>query len=146
MKKLTPFIFILVLLFLFVPAGSALAQLPDFSGPLVPCGTTATGDTGPKACGACDLVSLSKNIINFLVFFATFVAILMFVYAGFMYLTSAGNPAQISSAHKIFANVLIGFIILLAAWLLIDLVMKFFYGGSFGPWNDIICEPIDYYL
>jgi len=91
-----------MLLFLFIPIGDVLAQsdLPEFKGPIVPC----IGG-GPEACQACELLQLSQNVINFFIFLAVVIAILMFVYAGFLYITAAGSSDKISRAHKIFWTV-----------------------------------------
>lgn len=74
-------------------------------------------------CGYCDLLTLAENIVNFLVYLAAFVAVIMMVYAGFLYLTAAGNTTQISKAHSVFRVTIMGLVLTLAAWLLIDLVV-----------------------
>ncbi len=136
----------LFLFMLFVPMGmvySATGDLPEFSGPIVPeCGI-GTG-VSPFACGACDLINLSQNIVNFFVFFATAIAVLMFVYAGVLYIFALGDTGQIKKAHGIFVNVFVGFIIVLAAWLIIDLIMTTFLADGnvkgLGPWNEVLCS------
>lgn len=129
-KYLVFFVLFSAVLFV-VPFAFAEAQL---GGPLVPC-------EGPD-CQACHLVKLAQNIINFLVAAGVFVAVLMFVYAGFLYITGGADQGRIKKAHGIFGSVLVGFIIVLAAWLIIDTVMKAFYRegeAGFGPWNNIEC-------
>jgi len=94
-------------------------------------------------CGFCDITTLIQNIINFLIYLAVVVATLMFVYAGFKYLTAGGNPERLKSAHKIFWNVFFGLIFVLAAFLIVDTVMKAFVGGGngkLGTWNKIECR------
>jgi hypothetical protein len=117
-----------------------VAEAVSFTAPLVP---DACQKAGPFDCGFCELIDLIQNVINFLIFLATFAATLLFVYAGFLYLTAAGNKGQISRAHSIFVSVLIGFVVLLAGWLIIDLMMKAFVSDDFlndvGPWNDPNC-------
>lgn len=95
---------------------------------IVPC-------TGVN-CTVCDLATLAQNIINTGIFIFIFFSALMFAYAGFLYLTNEAIQMQ-QQAKSIFKNVTIGLIILLAAWLLVDTLMKSVLGGSFGPWNDI---------
>jgi hypothetical protein len=91
-------------------------------------------------CTICDLATLAQNIINAGVFIFVFVSALMFAYAGFLYLTSSVSD-KVSQAKSIFGNVTLGLIVLLAAWLVVDTLMKSVLGGSFGPWNDI-CRAI----
>jgi hypothetical protein len=121
-------------------------------GTLVPC-------DGPE-CQICNVVTLGQKIINFLVGIASFIAVLFFAYAGFQILTARGNSSKITEAWGIFTNVLIGFIILLSGWLIIDTIMKYAFEGkagepgselyeatksSFGPWNQIKCVLLPTY-
>ena len=66
---------------------------------------------------------------------------LLFVYAGFLYLSAGANEENVKRAHKLFGSVFIGFILVLASWLIIDTIMKAFVGDnpSFGPWNNLGC-------
>ena len=130
---------ILILVFSFIPFDTAEAQL--FPEQLVTC-------DGPD-CSVCQLVGLAHNIINFIIGAAVLVATLMIAYAGILYVTAGVNPEQIGSAHKIFFNVLIGFVIVLAAWLIVDTVIKALVpsdsggpsGQPFGkPWQSIVCD------
>ena len=99
----------------------------DFTGQIVPdC----------DLCGFCDLLTLGQNVMNFLVFFAVVVAILMIVYAGFLYLSSATNINQVSKAKKVLGAAIIGLILTLAAWLIVNLIMPQLLDTSFGsPWT-----------
>jgi len=99
---------------------------------LVPC----WGDT---ECTICDLVVLTQNLINWFVFMVSIVAALLFTNAGILYVTSPGNPGNIGRAHRIFLNTLVGLLIVIAAWLGINIVFKSAYSGAFGPWNEILC-------
>jgi hypothetical protein len=124
---------VLLFFLLFVPLGGLFAQFPGGSGNgIVPC-------DGPD-CDICSLAALGQGIINFAVYFSVIVATLLFVYAGFLYITAQGNPAQVSKATGVFKKVLIGMIIVLASWLIVDLIMTTFASKSFGPWNQIVCD------
>lgn len=136
----------------YILATPANAQV--FPVQLVPCGGTdnpaTVGVDESWTCNYCHLFNLAQNIVQFLVAISVFIAVLLFVYAGFLFLTSGGNVAQIAKAKGIFGKVFIGFVIVLAAWLIIDVVMKSFYSGgstaspgpdpSFMPW-DKVCDP-----
>jgi Lysozyme like domain len=70
----------------------------------------------------------------------------LFVNAGILYVMSPSNPGNVSRAHKIFTNTLIGLIIILVAYLLIDTIMKALYadpGAKWGPWNEFLCKGDD---
>lgn len=77
---------------------------------LVPC----TND-----CTFSDLVQLGQNILNYLVFISAIAAAGGFMWAGWLYFTSAGNEGQVSQARDIFKNIALGFIFVLGAWLIV---------------------------
>ncbi|HSE35566.1 MAG TPA: pilin [Candidatus Paceibacterota bacterium] len=111
---------------------AALAGAPTG---LVPCGTTVSGGMTTNMCDFDGLVTLAQNVINFLIFkFSAPLAAIMFVYAGILYLTAAGNEGKVSRAHNIFWDVLLGFCVILAAWLIINFILNFFVGSS-APLN-----------
>jgi hypothetical protein len=113
-----------------------MAQAQIF-GALIP---TCGGNFG-EDCSFCNLLWMGQKIINFFIYLSVVVATFLFTYAGVLYMTSAPNPGNIEKAHKIFWNVLIGLIVVLGAWLIVDTVMKVFYSESdFGPWNAILCQ------
>ncbi|KKS34951.1 MAG: hypothetical protein UU98_C0044G0007 [Parcubacteria group bacterium GW2011_GWD2_42_14] len=107
---------------------------------LVPCGMS--GGYLQDECNFCDLQVLALNILNFLVLISAVVAALLFLNAGFLYITSSANPGNISKAHKIFGNTLVGMIIIFAAWLIVSQIMIILYNGSplssMGDWNTIL--------
>lgn len=87
-----------------------LAQIPN----LIVCqGTTA------DPCTFKHLITLAINLINALVIISTFLATAAFAYAGFILLASGGNESEKNRAKEIFRKVLIGYLWILAAWLLV---------------------------
>ncbi len=110
------------------------------AGGLVPC-------DGPE-CDICSFVALGQKILNFLVYASVLIATIMFTYAGIEMLIHSDNSGAISQARHTFMNVLIGLVAILAAWLIIDTVMRvlFTYNNGFEgtagygkPWEDILC-------
>ncbi len=96
------------------------AQLPS----LIVCDPVPTQSGG--ATGDCtfnSLLGLANAIIKFFIVIGASVFAIMFMYAGYLYLTAVGNSGQISKAHSIFLDAIIGFIIMLAAWLLVDFIL-----------------------
>ena len=100
---------------------------------LVPCGCdTHTVDDdgnvsdGPdtvvseiEQCGFDDLIQLIQNILTWLIIISIPVSALLFAYAGFLYVTAAGDEGKVRKAHSVFKNVAIGFGIILAAWIIV---------------------------
>ncbi len=119
---------VLATVFLFTPDTTMAAGL-------VPqCGGIA------NPCQFCHLVLLINNVVDWLVLILAMVAALIFMMAGFKLLTSGGNPEARSWAKQRFYDVAIGFLVLLAAWLLIDTLLKALVTGQiYGTWNQIQC-------
>lgn len=111
---------------------------------LLPVVTSAQGIVpcnGPE-CNACHFVQLGQNILEFLIKISVIIGAVMFAVAGFYMVTSAGDTGKVARGRAIFSNVVIGLVILLAAWLIIDTVLKVFLPNGdtpLGPWNQISC-------
>lgn len=88
-----------------------------------------------SGCRLCDLVTLANNVITFIIQMSVFVAVLLLVVAGFKSII-AGESAELGST---FFNIVIGIVIMLCGWLVIDTVLKVLIGGQLGPWNQIQC-------
>lgn len=69
----------------------------------------------------------------FIVGIAGFAAFVMMIVGGFQYLTSAGNPAQISDAKDRILKALLGLLIILASWLILQVI---------NPELIILTEPM----
>lgn len=85
---------------------------------IVPC------DGVTKACDFNALVQLGNNIIKFCIVTGTSIFSIMFMYAGYEYLTAMGDTGKITKAHTYFWNAIVGFVIMLSAWLLVDFIFK----------------------
>jgi len=117
--------------------------------PLVPCDGVNT------VCDLCQLIKLGDNILNFLIAVSVILAVIGFAWAGFRMMTSAGNMGQVESAKAMFTNIIIGLIVLLAAWIIVDTLMKMLLNNEldkaikdqnityeFGLWNEITCGGV----
>jgi hypothetical protein len=115
-----------------VPASTAtdsLNRLP--SGGIVPCNGVL--------CQMCDLVKLSQNIINFLIGLSIPLAAALFAWAGVLFFTSSAVD-KIAKARSILTNALIGFLIAISAWLVVQTLMKAILSDDFYKgWNRIEC-------
>lgn len=94
--------------------------------------------TNPQAVQACDLVTLVDNIVSFATYVAVFIATVMFAYAGFLYVTAASRPENLNQAKGIFGKVFLGLILVLGAWLIINLVMSVLFNDQIGgSWTSL---------
>ncbi len=95
-------------------------------------------------CSFCNLIQMANIIIVWLfgILFIIF-AIIMFS-AGWGMITAGGNDVALDTAKKKFQNAIIGIIIIMAAWLLIDVFMKGLLTNGeiegWGPWSEVECQ------
>ncbi len=126
-------IFLALLVVFLAPTALSFAAVP-----IVPC-------DGPD-CQACSVIELGNRLIAWFVGIMASICGIALAVAGFKMVTAGGSSEAISSARSMLTNVIIGFIILLSSWLIIDTIMKMFldpklFGteGKYGPWNEIKC-------
>src|SRR6185503_2530339 len=135
-------LFLAIGILIVVPAIS-LAATSNGSAGLVPCGVSSDPSLATQ-CQACNIVQLIQELITFLIGLAVPISMAMFAYAGFLYFTSGvGGSENISKAKNIFKNVLIGFVLALCSWLIINTILytvlspTYFQGSS---WFQVKCE------
>ena len=108
------------------------------SGGLVTC-------TGPD-CDLCSFVSMIDGIIDWLIGIMVVVFAIITAYAGFLLVVSGGNVEARKKARTLITNSIVGIIIVLAAWILIDTLLRVLLPGDtgdidgFGPWNEVKCN------
>ncbi len=96
------------------------------------------------ACGFAGVMGTVQNVMNGSISLGIFIAVGIMAWAGFLYITTPANPEARSQANKMLINAVIGFLIIISAWLIVDFVMKVLYSGpdgesgAFGPWNSIL--------
>ncbi len=133
------------------PLGPPPTEIEDPDGGIVPCGDNmkvefGTNDAGEEVyrysgeCSVCHFQILIKRGLDFLIAFAVACAALLFANAGMLYATASASASNVSKAHKIFTSTLTGLVLILAAYLLIDVFMKGLTTGKFGPWNELLCK------
>ncbi len=109
-----------------------LAQIPT----IVPENCRGSAAT---TCKLCDIAQLAQNTINAGIYIAVFLSAFLFAYAGWQYISAGGDPSKASNAKKIFWTVGVSLVLILGAWLVVDLIMKMFTSETalFGPWNEV---------
>lgn len=125
---------------LLVPLAFAPAEAYAQFGPIV-----------PEVCRACPcgfggVLAIVQNVMNFIIAIGIIIATLIIVWGGILYVLSPANPENRSTANKMLINAVVGLLITLSAWLIVDFVMKTLYnpgattpaGQRFGPWNSIL--------
>ncbi len=83
------------------------------------------------------LYILIDKIIDFGMYLVLPIAVVMIVVGGIMIMTSAGSEKRYSKGKEIITAGVVGLVIALLAWLIIDTIIKVLSGGDFGPWNRL---------
>ena len=119
----------------------AHAAIPYF-GPIIPDIASQYGDmqTCPLGWGA--LIDVINNLISFGITLAIVgVAPLMIAYSGFLMVIEPASPGGRNKAKTILTNTIVGIVIALASWLIVDAVMAALTqnGQPFGTnWSQLV--------
>lgn len=121
---------LLLFLSLFALFASTLWILPvaEAKAGIIPCGLTKDdaaqdGDQTVK-CTLCHLVVGVNNVIILLRNIMSAIAIVVVVAMAFVYITSAGDEGRMRFAKEGITAALIGFAIILLAWVAVNFVLK----------------------
>lgn len=86
------------------------------------------GANAAKTCGICDIAQLAQNLINTAIFLAVILSAILFAWAGFKMMVGRDNSAERKAGKDIFFKVIVGLVIILAAWLLVDTLFNMMTG------------------
>ncbi|QQS60901.1 MAG: hypothetical protein IPN70_03340 [Candidatus Moraniibacteriota bacterium] len=139
-KMLLVFIFGLIFS---IPVISKAAPTGEGEG-LVPCGATSKHS---DMCNLCHLVVGVDNIVDYVLMVFAIIGFLMLVVGGITYIVSGGNQSIIGAAKKTIWSALVGFAIVLLAWVIINTVLLYLLplsGNTIGEklkaWSEFSCE------
>ncbi|MCA9352712.1 hypothetical protein KC901_00850 [Patescibacteria group bacterium] len=76
-----------------------------------------------RMCGFTDAIRLITRVVEYIFILVIPIAAIVFAYAGFLYLTSGGDPGKRSAARRAMTNVVIGIVIVMAAWLVVRTIV-----------------------
>jgi type IV secretion system pilin len=109
---------------------------------IVHCGNTSNID---DRCKLCDLIIGIKAVIDFGKNILVAVALTAIVAGGIMYIVSAGNEQMMQAAKGVLKQALIGMVIVLGAWLIVNTTMWLLategdLGVDATSWSDFNCD------
>lgn len=108
-----------------------LATIP-YWGPLLPeC--PATG------CTFCNLAQLAQNLINFLITLSLTLAVGFITYGGIMMIIFSAQPPKIETSKKIISSAIIGLVVVLGSWIIVNTFLHILVGHAAWPWYVISC-------
>lgn len=88
------------------------------------------GGTGQSPCEIKDIVWLIARIINFLLASAWFIALFMILWSAFTLLGASGNEEEVTAGKETLRHAIIGFFLIMIAYLLINWLLFALIGGK----------------
>lgn len=79
-----------------------------------------------------DAGSIIKTIVNALLFLIGVVAVIMIIWAGVQYTTSAGDSSKVATAKNTIVYAVVGLIVAIFAYAIVNFVVSTFNGGGSG--------------
>lgn len=98
-----------------------------------------------EGCSTCHFAVLANTIIKWFIGIFFLLIAALAVIAGIRLVTSGGNLGAKDAAKKSFTNAIIGLLIIMAAWILVDTIMRGLLQNEgtiegWGPWSQIQCS------
>jgi len=78
------------------------------------------------------VVGLANTVFHFVLLIAAVLAVIYLIYSGIIYITAAGNPDNAKKGQQGVINAIIGIIIIVAAYFIINLAMNIASGIAVG--------------
>lgn len=102
---------------------------------LVPC-----GGAGEPVCQPCHVMQLIEIVLDWLVEVLGVIFTLAIVVCGIYLVTSTGNPSVMQTVKKMILQMIIGYTILLSAWVIMDFIFKALLNDATNSvWAEIQC-------
>ena len=123
MKKI---ILLSSILFAFMMPTNAFAATPFGA-----CKNVVSGNTAVCSGDAKDAKEIAKNIISVLLWIVGMASIIVIVYSGITFVTSAGNPSQSTRAKTMLLYAVVGLVVSILAYAIVNFIVGSA-GGSKG--------------
>lgn len=133
-------------MFVWILALGIAAAFPAAAGLVAPCTGTTPGVQG-TICTLCDLFKTGQNIFEFAINIAAALMGIGVVYGGILIMIAGGNEELHRRGIDAIRRAAIGFVIVFAAWVIVNTIINVLAGGSGGvprgfpwPWNEVRCQ------
>src|SRR6185369_13409148 len=105
-----------------IMSGAVIGMLLSATPVFAQSGLTLFPCDGPN-CSFGDVIEVAQAVASRVVEFGFILAPFVFAFVGYLFLTSQDNPAKRIRARKIGINVAIGLVIMLIAWVVVNLIL-----------------------
>lgn len=112
---------------------TALAQEKGYLAAIIPDGCRGDGLSIIENCQGPQLLELFANIIQFMIDIAFVIAVVMVLWGGILLMVSGGNEDRVKRGRKALTGAIVGLVIVLVAWIVINTIITFFTNCS-GEW------------
>ena len=92
-------------------------------------------------CTLCDFLGIANTVARLLMGLIGAVAFVAFVYGGISFIIAAGNAERVAKAKKVLINAVIGIVIVLLAWEIVNLTIGILAGQNIGDAANIFEKP-----
>jgi hypothetical protein len=106
------------------------------------CGTGTAGTACNNLAGGCTLcdgIKVTQNIIQMLFELAIPVATAMIAWGAFVFMTAGGSDERVKKGRQIMTSAVIGLVVVLGAWIIINTMLHLLTGQANFPWNTVRC-------
>jgi len=105
--------------------------------PIVPCGTDSP-------CTLCHFIVGIKKLVDYGIYLVTTMAFVGIFIGGAMYMISSGDSAMIESAKKFIGASVLGFALVLGAWLIVNIIFNILpiQGVYKTNWHTFSCSTV----
>ena len=91
-------------------------------------------------CSFCDALKVTSNIVQLLFQIAIPIAVAMIIYGALRLMFAGGSTERVTQSRKIMTSAVIGLIIALSAWIIVNTLLHVLTGNPSFPWNEITCS------
>ena len=119
----------LIVLGLMAGAIAVFSMIPVASAALI-SPSDVPSEVSAATGGEGSIKSLVLRIVNYALTFLGIVAVMIIIFAGFTYVTAAGAQDKVDNAKKMIMYALIGIVIILLSFAIVNTVLQVGTGGS----------------
>ncbi|MEK7465619.1 MAG: hypothetical protein AAB631_02480 [Patescibacteria group bacterium] len=102
-------------------------------------GYAVTCNAGDTPCSACDAVHVMVNLTNFGTLIIFPLVSVMILYGAFLMIIAAGAEEKFRQGKQIITSAVVGLVIVLLSWVVVNELLQIITGGANLPWNTIEC-------
>ena len=96
------------------------------------CKHVVSGNTAVCSGDSKDATSIAKNIISILLWVVGIASVIVIIYAGITFIISAGNPSKISQAKTMLTYAVVGLVVAILAYAIVNFVINASSGKGVG--------------